>query len=74
LRLSLLEKVKVDEFRRSKVEDLYNIEYIIQKTVELISEKTITQALKQTSVVMLQKTRVDSDLRVPVIFSKKETV
>ena len=74
LRLSILEKVKVDKFRRSKVEDSYNLEHIIQKAAELISEKNITQALKQTSIIMLQKTRVDPDLRVPVIFFKKETV
>lgn len=74
LRLSLLEKVKIDKFRRSKIEDSYNLEHIIQKAVELISEKNITQALKQTSIIMLQKTRVDPDLRVPVIFFKKETV
>jgi len=41
LRLSLLEKVKVDEFRKSRVEDSYSLKYIIQKTVELVSRKTI---------------------------------
>ena len=41
LRLSLLKEVNIDKFRKSKVEDLYNLEYIIQKIVELVSGKTI---------------------------------
>jgi len=36
LRLSLLEKVKINKFRRNRVEDSYSLKYIIQKAVELI--------------------------------------
>ena len=39
LRLSLLEAIKVDKFGRSRVENSYDFKYIIQKVVELISEK-----------------------------------
>jgi len=39
LRLSSLEAIKVDKFGRSRVENSYDFKYIIQKVVELISEK-----------------------------------
>lgn len=73
-RLSLLEKVKIDKFRRSRVKDSYNFEYVIQKVMELVSGKTIAWNLKQTSIVIFWKIRVDLDLRVLVIFSKNKTV
>jgi len=66
--------VKVDEFRRSRVKDSYNLEYVIQKAVELVSGKTIAQALKWTFVVIFWKSRVDLDSRVLIIFSKEEVV
>ena len=37
LRLSLLEKVKIDKFGRSRVEDSYSFEHVIQKVVKLVS-------------------------------------
>lgn len=41
-RLSLLGEVKINEFRRNRVEDSYNLKHVIQKVVELVSGKTIT--------------------------------
>ena len=48
LRLSLIEKVKINEFGRSRIKDSYNLKHVIQKAVELVSGKTIVQTLKQT--------------------------
>ena len=41
LRLSLLEKVKVEKFERSKVENSYDFEHVIQKAMNLICKKII---------------------------------
>ena len=42
LRLSLLKEVKINKFEKSRIEDSYDLEHIIQKVVELVSGKTIT--------------------------------
>jgi len=41
LKLSLLEEVKIKKFGKSRIEDSYDLEHIIQKAVELVSKKTI---------------------------------
>ena len=69
-----LREVKIDKFSRSRVENSYNLKHIIQKTTELVNGKTISQALKQTLIVMFQKVRVNSDSRAMVMFFMKEAV
>ena len=40
-RLSLQDQLKVDAIGRSHVEDLYNLEHVMEKAIELASGKTI---------------------------------
>jgi len=36
-----LKEVKINKFEKSRIEDSYDLEHIIQKAVELVSRKTI---------------------------------
>jgi len=47
-RLSIQETLKVDAQGRSHIKDPHDLEHIVQKSVDLVSGKTIAQALKHT--------------------------
>ena len=66
--------MKINKFEKSRIEDSYDLEHIIQKAVELVSRKTIIWALKQILAVISRKIRVDPNLRALVIFSKEKII
>jgi len=51
-RLSVQGTLKVDALGRSRMEDPYDLEHVIQKAVDLVSGKTIARALKHTPMIM----------------------
>jgi len=59
---------------RSRIEDPYNLDHIVQKAVELVSGKTIAQALKHMPVILSKNGKVNPDTRGPVYYSKEELV
>ena len=73
-RLSIKRNLKVNTQKRSCIEDLYNLEHIIQKVVDLISDKTITRALKYTPVILLRNKKVNLNSRRLVYFTKEKVV
>jgi len=73
-RLSLQGTLKVDGQGRSRVENLYALEHVVQKAVDLVSGKTIARALKHTPVILSRNRKVDVESRGPVTFSKEEMV
>jgi len=73
-RLSLQGTLKVDGQGRSRVEDPYALEHVVQKAVDLVSGKTIARALKHTPVILSRNRKVDAESRGPVTFSKEEMV
>ena len=73
-RLSIQGTLKVDAQGRSHIEDPYNLDYVVQKAIELVSGKTIVQALKHMPVILSRNGKVDPDTREPVYYSKKESV
>jgi len=46
----------------------------VQKAVELVSEKTITWALKHMPVILSRNGKVDLNTRGPVHYSKEESI
>jgi len=73
-RLSIQGTLKVDTQGRSHIEDPYDLDHIVQKAIELISRKTIAQALKHMPVILSRNGKVDPDTRGPVYYSKEESV
>ena len=73
-RLSVQGTLKVDVLGRSRTEDFYNLEHVIQKAVDLVSEKTITQVLKHTLTIMSRNNKINPESREQVSFSKKESI
>jgi len=72
-RLSLQGHLRVDALGRSRVEDPYALEQVIQKAVDLVSSKTIARALQHSAMPGVSTGKVDPDSRVPVLFTKQET-
>ena len=72
-RLSVQGTLKVDNNRNSRLEDLYNLEQIIQRAVDLVSRKMIARALKHTPVVMSRNNKINANSRGQVSFPKGET-
>ena len=56
------------------MEDPYDLEHVIQKAVDLVSGKTITQALKHTLTIMSRNNKINPESRGQVSFSKEESV
>ena len=73
-RLSVQGTLKVDVLGRSRTEDFYNLEHVIQKAVDLVSEKTITQVLKHTLTIMSRNNKINPESREQVSFSKEESI
>jgi len=73
-RLSIQETLKVDAQGRNRIEDFYDLDHIVQKAVELVSGKTIAQALKHTPVILSRNGKVDPDTRGLVYYSKEKSV
>jgi len=73
-RLSIQETLKVDTQGRSRIEDPYDLDHVVQKAVELVSGKTIARALKHMPVILSRNGKVDPDTRGPVYYSKEEAV
>ena len=73
-KLSIQRTLKVDVQERSCIEDPYNLDHVVQKAVELVSEKTIARALKHMPVILSRNGKVDPDTRGPVYYSKEESV
>jgi len=73
-RLSIQGTLKIDTQGRSCIEDPYNLDHVVQKAVELVSGKTIAQALKHMPVILSRNGKVDPDTRGPVYYSKEESV
>ena len=48
-RLSLQGHLRVDALGRSHVKDLYALDQVVQKTVDLVSDKTIARALQHSA-------------------------
>jgi len=73
-RLSIQGTLKVDTQGRSRIEDPYDLDHVVQKAIELISGKTIAWALKHMPVILSRNGKVDPDTRGPVYYSKEESV
>jgi len=73
-RLSIQGTLKVDVQGRSHIEDPYNLDHIVQKAIELVSGKTIAQALKHIPVILFSNGKVDPDTRGPVYYNKEESI
>ena len=73
-RLSVQGTLKVDVLGRSRTEDFYNLEHVIQKAVDLVSEKIITQVLKHTLTIMSRNNKINPESRGQVSFSKEESI
>ena len=73
-RLSIQGTLKVDMQGRSRIEDPYDLDHIVQKAIELVSGKTIAWALKHTPVILSRNEKVNLDTRGPVYYSKEESV
>jgi len=73
-RLSIQRTLKVDTQGRSRIEDPYDLDYVVQKAVELVSGKTIAWALKHMPVILSKNRKVDLDTRGLVYYSKEESV
>jgi len=73
-RLSIQGTLKVDVQGRSCIEDPYNLDYVVQKAIELVSEKRIAQVLKHTPVILSRNGKVNPDTRKLVYYSKEESV
>jgi len=73
-RLSIQGTLKVDMQGRSHIEDPYDLDHVVQKTVELVSGKTIARALKHMPVILSRNGKVDLDTRGLVYYSKEESV
>jgi len=73
-RLSIQGTLKIDVQGRSCIEDLYDLDHIVQKAVELVSGKTIARALKHMPVILSRNEKVDPDTRGLVYYSKEESV
>jgi len=72
-RLSIQRTLKVDAQERSHIEDPYDLDHVVQKTIELVSRKMIAQALKHMLVILSRNGKVDLDTRGPVYYSKEES-
>jgi len=59
---------------RSHIKDPYNLDHVVQKAVELVSRKTIAQALKHMPIILSRNGKVDPDTRELVYYSKEESV
>ena len=73
-RLSIQGTLKVDTLGRSRIEDPYDLEHVIQKAVDLVSGKTIARALKHTPTIMSRNNKINPEYRGQVSFSKEESV
>ena len=73
-RLSIQGMLKVDVQERSCMKDLYDLEHVIQKAIDLVSSKTIAKTLKHTLVILSRSGKIDPDSREPVYFIKEEAV
>jgi len=73
-RLTIQGTLKVDMQGKSRIEDPYDLDHIVQKAVELVSGKTIARALKHMPVILSRNGKVDPDTRGPVYYSKEELV
>jgi len=73
-RLSMQGALKIDALERSHMEDSYNLKYIIQKAVDLVSGKTITWALKHILTIMSRNNKINPESRGQVSFLKEESV
>ena len=56
------------------MEDLYDLEHVIQKVVDLVSGKTIALALKHTLTIISRNNKINPESRGQVSFSKEELV
>ena len=73
-KLSVQGTLKVDALGRSRMEDPYDLEHVIQKVVDLVSGKTIARALKHTLMIMSRNNKINPESRGQVSFSKEESV
>ena len=73
-RLSIQGMLKVDVQERSCMKDLYDLEHVIQKAIDLVSSKTIAKTLKHTLVILSRSGKIDPDSREPVYFIKEKAV
>ena len=72
LRLSLQDHLRVDALGRSRVEDPYALDQVIQKAVDLVSGKTIARALQHSAMLGVSAGKLDPNSRAPVLFMKQE--
>jgi len=73
-RLSLQGQLKVDSMGRSHVEDPYNLEHVVEKTIELVSGKTIARAMQHSAAPVGRVRKIDPDLRALVLFTRAEAM
>jgi len=71
-RLSLQGHLRVDALGRSHVKDLYALDQVVQKAVDLVSDKTIARALQHSATLGVSTGKLDPDSRAPVLFMKQE--
>jgi len=74
LRLSLQGQLKVDAMGRSCVEDLYNLEHVVEKAVELASSKTIARAMQHGAAPVGRVGKIDPDSRASMPFTRAEAM
>ena len=63
---------RVDALGRSRIEDPYALEQVIQKVIDLVSGKTIARALQHSAMPSVSAGKVDPNSRAPVLFTKQE--
>jgi len=73
-RSSIQDTLKVDNNGNSQLKDLYNLEQVVQRAVNLVSGNMIARVLKHTLVVMSRNNKINADSRGLVLFPKGETI
>ena len=73
-RLNIQGMLKVNTQRRSCMKNFYDLEHVVQKAIDLVSGKTIAKTLKHTLVIMSRNSKINSESREQVLFSKIEPV
>ena len=62
-RLSIQGMLKVNIQGRSCMKNFYDLKHVVQKTIDLVSGKTIAKALKHTPVIMSRNSKINPKSR-----------
>ena len=59
---------------RSHIEDPYNLEHVVEKTIELAGGKNIARAMQHSTVPVGRIGKIDPDSRASVLFTRAEAI